>query len=1366
MIKTTVKIKTKYIYAYIIIDSEKHIGYVKIGETTRKNPEKRILEQAKSTTDRYTIKILWIEEAKFVDGGTFNDKVFHKYLRNQKNRKQSKYNEDLKFGDEWFYYGDQIHLAHRDFKDFVNHIYLKREDDDIINDSPYTLRKEQQQCSDMVVKKMENGGNKFMINAKPRFGKTLTTYDIMTRSKAKKTLILTNRPAISNSWYDDYKKFIRDNNDYLFISTAYTLKDKNVISYEEFKMQDQTDNMIAFISLQDLKGSTHFGGIYDKLKWVKDVDWDLLILDEAHEGVDTIITQVALKSLNKDFTIHLSGTPFKALANKKFKEDEIFNWTYQDEQLAKENWNEDNGPNPYESMPTLNLFVYQMSNMITSTINSFDESKYFDLTEFFKTEKINGKPKLIYEKEILEWIKTLTTNEKYPFSTKDLRNELKHTLWLLQNVDSAKALAEILRNDPVFENYKIVVAAGDGKVDNTEKIIKDDFTRVRKAIDNNEKTITLSVGKLTTGITMPEWTGILMLSNTTSASFYMQSAFRCQNPWVYEENDKTYMKNNSYIYDFAPERALTIYDKIANNLSNIKVEKESDRKENISILKNFFPVIGEDNDGFMEEFDVETIISRPKEIYSKKVVENGFVSDLLFSDFKTIDDKLIEMIDGLDNQKGKTSYEELEFKDLDKKEKLLSDKIYEQIEKEVKEIDDIKSKINNLIVAPLMDITKKYDLSKSVIKSIINKYTKELEKEIKMEEKRFSIENQEFNINNALNIIKLNTDPIIENVLKDIRSEIIKNKEIEQQRIAKEKLKGLTRTIPAYLMAYGDYEMNLNNFEKKVSDDIFKETTGINKDEFKILRDDYEMFDESIFNQSIIDFLDLKEKLKNYFESDRNIFDYIPNPKTNQIFTPRELVVKMLDELEYNDPNIFKDKNKTFADLYMKSGIFITEIVKRLYKNLEKDIIDDKERLKHILENQVYGFAPNQVIKDISDEYIFGFINDIDKSNFIKLDITDYLTNNIPLDKKLKEVFKKEGNMKFDVIVGNPPYQENDNGIRDDGSKNPSAKPLYHHFVYGAIDMSNEAINLVIPARWLSGAGKGLNKFTKDMLNNKHIRTIDIYTDERALFENTVIKGGVLYMTYDHNYEGDCKISITDSNGNKTERNGSLNLGDLDIFVPYKEIISIYNKIQTKTNIEKNNLSNIVSTQKPFGIRTDAFYNPEKYNLNKQIFNNRKSKDDIEILGLENKKRVKKYLPKDFNFSKGNDLVDGWKLFVPAVSKSGKFGESASKNEIGKPNEVCTETFLVIGSFDSQYEVYSLDKYYKTKFFRCLLSTLKNTQNVSRKVYKLIPTEDFSKDSDIDWNKSIKEIDEQLYKKYELSDEEIKFIEDNVKAMD
>ena len=442
-------------------------------------------------------------------------------------------------------------------------------------------------------------------NAKPRFGKTLTTYDLMRSLDVRRVLIVTNRPAIANSWFDDFTRFIGHQTTYRFVSESPSLAGRSPMTREQWRAfslnhQDEDPRIVEFLSLQDLKGSQYFGGPYDKLKHIAQLDWDLLVIDEAHEGIDTTKTDVAFDQIKRKRTLHLSGTPFKALASGKFDQDQIFNWTYEDEQTARQQWADDGQENPYAALPTLNLLTYQISRMITDRLAegvAIDEDEAnidytFDLNEFFAT-KDNGF--FEHEAEVIKFLDCLTTNEKYPFSTPELRDEIRHSFWLLNRVASAKALERLLKKHDVFKDYTVVLAAGDGRSDDDTdpvaagKSLDKVRTAIAEAEESDGKTITLSVGQLTTGVTVPEWTAVIMLSNLSSPAQYMQAAFRAQNPCTFERAGHVFQKQNAYIFDFAPERTLTIFDAFANNLHPNPSGDQGVRQENIRTAAELLP---------------------------------------------------------------------------------------------------------------------------------------------------------------------------------------------------------------------------------------------------------------------------------------------------------------------------------------------------------------------------------------------------------------------------------------------------------------------------------------------------------------------------------------------------------------------------------------------------------------------------------------------------------------------------------------------------------------------------------------------------------------------------------------------------------
>ena len=985
----------------------------------------------------------------------------------------------------------------RDFRE--DHGVLKITDTVI----PYKLREEQQSAVAMTVNyQQSHKGGEFLWNAKPRFGKTLSVYDFVKEIDAINVLIVTNRPAIANSWFSDYAKFLGTESGYLFVSEVEALKGKKgVLTRQEYKNQilsskvDEFVGCIEFVSLQDMKGSIYFGGNYDKLAEISDdskkgMEWDVLVIDEAHEGVDTYKTDIAFEHIKRKFTLHLSGTPFKALANNKFSDDAIYNWTYADEQKKKRDWDDSaEEENPYATLPQLNLYTYQMSEIIRDElkqgieIDGETEEYAFDLNEFFAV--VNGKFK--HESSVDKFLDAMTIQKKFPFSTEELRDELKHTFWLLDRVDSAKALAKKLREHPVFQEYEVVLAAGDGKLDDDDENMKS-YDKVVASIAEHEKTITLSVGQLTTGITIPEWTAVLMLSNMRSPALYMQAAFRAQNPCLFKVGTSFKRKENAYVFDFDPARTLAIFEQFANNLNPntaIGGGTAEERKENVKELLNFFPVIGEDEQGELVELDAEKVLTIPRKIRSVEVVKRGFMSNFLFQNISNIFGAPKEVIDIITKfepivePKSKTNLTEEVQKDLSLDENgdvtlsdefvigrtqdIFGDKIYDvtsQVQetmslmeqapdKTQKAISKLKEAVKQSAVKAVVDTAQSmygsdmkaadkrqiesrlnHDVDRMIDKLHANYdiERKVIEKQ-RIDEQRSRLEtgksseqiDKEFEIKQKKAMEKFNEEltTSISDFAKESTKETVKTVEKKKRERDKDTiedgvrdhLRGFSRTIPSFLMAYGDDSVTLATFDRIIPDKVFLEVTSITLKQFRLLRDggDYveqetgitkhfegQLFDAVVFDDSVKEFLALKKKLANYFDENsvEDIFDYIPPQKTNQIFTPKAVVKRMVDMLEEENPGCFDMPDKTFIDLYMKSGLYITEIVKRLYQSdtMKKQFPDNKERLKHIFEKQVYGLAPTEIIYKIATSYILGFDEDTKdmQHNFRQLDALPY----------------------------------------------------------------------------------------------------------------------------------------------------------------------------------------------------------------------------------------------------------------------------------------------------------------------------------------------------------------------------------------
>lgn len=1074
------------IYAYDTPGVSYHDGWIKIGYTDKQTPEQRIKQQ--THTADIQARLLWKGFARYTDnsGESFKDTDFHAFLEFDKKIERKDGGEKKK---EWF------HIDKNTSRDYFDEFAARGTMDQHEHKLSYTLRDEQRDAVRMTKAFFEAGGREFLWNAKPRFGKTLTTYDLICEMGLKNVLIVTNRPSIANAWAEDFQKFIAWKAPLCFVSETDALAGKpGVISRDEYVKrmmvadEDETKGMVAFESLQGLKGSTYFGGKFDKLSWMAKeyrdnkfnthhgIKFDLLVIDEAQEGIETMRTERAFNNISRKYTLYLSGTPFKQLASARFSRSQIYNWSYADEQERKESWTGE-GYNPYEPLPRLSMYTYQLSAMIRERIGHvvFDAEEYtdyaFDLNEFFATNE-NGK--FIHEEEVRKFLRALSTQEKYPFSTQELRRELSHTLWYMNRIQSVEALEKLLKEDDVFSDYYIVKVVGDGSSNEDEDAsAKKNFDRVKNAIAAHDRTITLTVGQLTVGVTVPEWSGVLMLCNLKSPSSYMQAAFRAQNPCMFTTSEGvTYQKETAYVFDFDPARTLIIFDDFANNLNADTVNgrgTSEERKENIRRLLNFFPVLGEDDEGKMVELDAAQVLSIPRKLKCQEVVRSGFMCNYLFNIGNVFGApaairQIMEKLQTAQEEKRRDNRDALDgMSDIhvdDKGDVEVPEEIvigqaqhyfagrqYEDIpdiQKQADEIaaekpgsygssasvDDRLRKIADSVkeavkerVAPVMDdygpkkaakkrieaqvdreidntfhrIAEDYRQEESIAQAELDRQRRdaETEKQVQKAEEDFLKRMQSY-LEATMDMAKEKINQTVNEKPAEVIEHLEKNKAESAKREAEEEirahLRGFSRTIPSFIMAYGDERLTLANFDDYTEDDVFLEVTGISEDDFRFLRDggdrinpdtgkmehwEGHLFDETVFNDSIQEFLRKKTELADYFDEthDEDIFDYIPPQKTNQVFTPRRVVKMMVDELEKQNPGCFDNPEKTFADLYMKSGLYITEIVKRLYRSpaMKAIIPDDRERVCHILQKQVYGMAPTRIIYLIATNYILGF---------------------------------------------------------------------------------------------------------------------------------------------------------------------------------------------------------------------------------------------------------------------------------------------------------------------------------------------------------------------------------------------------------
>ena len=611
------------IYAYEDTNPQ-YQGLLKVGYTSV-DVQKRVAQQYPTLRPgALPYRIVLEESAMRNDGSSFTDHEIHRYLR-----KKGFPNPE----GEWF------HCTVRDVKAAVLTLRERTENEEQRTET-FAMRPEQEAAVKKTSayflnyrKENQSHTPHFLWNCKMRFGKTFASYQLAKRMGWKRVLVLTFKPAVQNAWEEDLASHT-DFKGWQFISRNTELT---------FDKADKNRPIVCFGSFQDFLGKNKAGGIKAKNEWVHLTNWDCVILDEYHygawrenakdlfenedkkeieyaqgKGMDYFDEEVM--PITTDAYLYLSGTPFRAINSGEFIEEQIYNWTYSDEQRAKAEWKGTN--NPYASLPRMVMLTYQMPDEIRSVAMS-GEFNEFDLNIFFSAQEEGMSAEFIYKDEVQKWLdlirgsytenivsdlKLRTEKPPMPFSHAPLLKTLTHTFWFLPTVASCHAMKNLLeeKQNRFYQDYQVIVAAG------TEAGIGVDALQpVQKAMGNpmETKTITLSCGKLTTGVSVKPWSGIFMLRNSSSPETYFQAAFRVQTPWTMKNPDSLspnkvdILKEECYVFDFAPDRALR---QIADYSCRLNVE-ESNPEKKVEEFINFLPVLAYDG-SHMKQIDAAGIL--------------------------------------------------------------------------------------------------------------------------------------------------------------------------------------------------------------------------------------------------------------------------------------------------------------------------------------------------------------------------------------------------------------------------------------------------------------------------------------------------------------------------------------------------------------------------------------------------------------------------------------------------------------------------------------------------------------------------------------------------------------------------------------
>lgn len=1191
------------------------------------------------------------------------------------------------------------------------------------------LRKEQ---SDNVEKTMEifKTQDTMLWDCKMRYGKTVTAYELIKREGFKRVIVITHRPAVEDSWDTDHDlmfagmdhRFIDKSREALDgYDTAIDSKNDKVLS----ELVEGEVPFVYFASIQDLRGSKKAGGKHNKNNGVFDLDWELLIIDEAHEGTQTDLGENVIKNIRKANTkvLSLTGTAYGLL---KDYGDNVFTWTYVDEQRAKREWAElhPDEKNPYEDLPNMNILTFDLGEAIENSYRYVTANQAFNFREFFRTwtgdvtRDFYPVPEgsqigdFVHRDAVWSFLNLISKQDNssnYPFSRPEYVDMFRHTFWLVPGVKEARALSALLRMHPFFSSYRVVNVAGDGDAEEQYDVA---LNKVRTAIKEKDRTITISCGRLTTGITVKEWTAVMVLSGSASTSVngYMQTIFRVQSPGVIDGK----RKEECYVFDFAPDRTLKVIGEV-HKLSAKSGTGEEAQRAALGEFLNFCPVIAVEGTE-MHFYDVPDLMRQIKRVSVDSAINSGF------------DDNTIYLSDaGLDRS------------DIDR---------------------EILRKLSN-VVAP-----KKRGQRETSVLLTQNGMTEE--------ERRKADEAEKKERQNKRRGEKV---PLTE----EEKAALEKRKE---EKKAQGKLFDLLRAVSIRLplLFYGAEAditqiIHLKDFVTLVDDESWAEfmPTGLKKDLFLSIA---KYYDEDVLVGAGLRIRRLAKAADEYPPTVRaarivEIISKFKNPDKETVLTPWRVVNMQLGDTigGYNfftenytketDEPVLIDQGDVTAEILCnadvkilemnsKSGLYPLYMAYTLYKfRLEgKETEEDLESLRavwgEVLRENIFVLCKTKMARSITIRTLAGYTGM--KVNAIYLTkLLNRMDNMQRLANKLVNptTWEKEGEkMKFDAVVGNPPYQ------LEGGSGGTNDAPIYQHFVDLAKAVNPGYISLIIPARWFTTGRENLiGQFRQDMLTSKTVKKMVVYADSHDIFPTVEIKGGLCYFLLDPAYQGDCEYILVQAG---IADSSVRSLDDFDILIRDAKLAEIVKKVMKGIKSNDETVASIISSDTPFGIPTNPF---ESAKMPIKAYREESAEHNTRLYFLENMERSIAYVSASSVIKNAQDITK-CKVFIPKAGGSGNDPYVLGKPICAPENSICSQTFLY-AAFGSENEALNFITYLQTKLFRILVSACKISQDAPSKVYRFVPLQDFSKP----WS------DSELYSKYGLSSDEIKYVEDTINPM-
>ena len=1311
----TSSLKLKLIYVFRINDAA-HRGCLKIGEATCEDENvfglspnsKALNETARKRINQYTqtagiaYDLLYTELTVYNRGGlrSFNDKEVHNVLERSGIKK--KVFDTVNKANEWFITDletvKRAIAAVKAGRSSLSSAEVTREY------SPIVFRPEQQEAISKTKKQFKKG-NQMLWNAKMRFGKTLSALQVVKDMVFQRTLILTHRPVVDAGWFEDFGKIFYDRKDF-----AYGSKN-NGESYSSLERQAESHGLhyVYFASMQDLRGSELVGGNFDKNNEVFATDWDLIIVDEAHEGTQTELGKAVMGELVKEQTkvLRLSGTPFNLLDD--FKEDEIYTWDYVMEQRAKVSWDELHfgDPNPYASLPTLNIFTYDLGRLLHEFV---DEDVAFNFREFFR---VNESGSFCHEKDVRAFLNLLTKEDKdslYPYANEEYRNIFRHTLWMVPGVKEARALSAMLQTHPVFQHFKVVNVAGDGDQDEESR---DALEAVEQAIGKDPdatRTITLSCGRLTTGVSVKAWTAVFMLSGSynTAASSYMQTIFRVQTPATINGR----MKEQCYVFDFAPDRTLKVIAETAKISSKAGKTSQSDRKAMGEFI-NFCPIISIEGSQ-MNRFDVPRMLEQLKRVYVERVVRNGFEDNSLYNDeLMKLDDLELQEFDDLKKIIGQTkampktnqvdiNSQGLNNEEYEEKEKLEKKPKKELTEEERKRLEELKMK------------TKNREAAISILRGI------SIRMPLLIYGAELSDENQEITIDNFASLI----DPQ-------------SWEEFMPKGVTKQKFNSFKKYYdPEIFCAAGKRIRAMARAADKLSiEERIERITDI----FSTFRNPDK---ETVLTPWRVVNMHLGDCLGGYNFYDTEYQNVISEPRfidkgevTAEVFSPESRILEI-------------NSKSGLYPLYMAYGIYRTKVKASLFA---VETIEEQQAVwdKVIAEN-IFVICKTPMAKSITKRTLAGFRKAKVNTRYFE-DLINQIKNKpenfVAKVAKGRSYWKAidNDNMKFNAIVGNPPYQE----VVDQKESTNGQKVSISIFQYfqSISEKIGKYTALIYPgSRWIHRSGKGLEKFGLTQMNDPHLALLEFFPCSKDIFKDVAIADGLSIVlknmekkecgfTYKYSVDGK---TITIQANNPGNDMFSLNPQDNEIIKKLDKAIKSFGCLHD--SILPRNL---------FSIESD--FVEKNPSLVKEYSDGDYYVPQTEIKLFTNDKagksgRARWYIANKNVITSGSEYLNKWKVIVSSANAGGQ--KRSNQIAIVDNHSAFGRSRVALKTFETEKEAQNFFRYATSEIIRfAFLLTDESLTSLAKKVPDLLDYSD--RNGVIDYSD---DINTQLYKLFDIDD--------------